>query len=575
MSTTNKYKELSDKRKQLQKDGLLPEWFTTGGYQLLEKNYLWAENPKAQYQSIAKAAAKYVDGKLPIPDFIEYSSWEEAFFDIMWKGWMSPSTPVLSNMGNTDRGMPVSCSGMYVPDSVDGFYSSLHEAAMLTKHGFGTAGYLGDIRPRGSKISGGGTAEGILPVIKMFSQMSKDVSQGSSRRGAWASYIPIDHGDFHEVIGFLETETDSVNIGWCITDEFIERCDNSDEEAMERQVDSMLTKLPTGRGYHFFPDKANRLSPQIYKDRGYKIITSQLCSEIMEFCDENYTFTCVLSSGNLAKYNEWKDKYLFFIMTVFLDCVNEEFIQLAKDKNILHKAVRFAEESRSLGAGVMGAHTYLQSEMIPFEDLRAQFFNAEFSKLMNDDSLAASKYMAIHLGEPEWAKGYGIRNVSRLAIAPTKSTGLLMSGVSEGINPDSSMSFTQLTAAGEVARVNPELLKLMKKKNVYSKRHIDEVASNVGSVQHVNWLTAEEKLVFKTAFEIDQHVVIRYASIRQRNIDQGQSLNLFFAADSSEEYIRDVHQAAWRDPYILSLYYIYSSSEVRAAQQNTECIACQ
>ena len=374
----------------------------------------------------------------------------------------------------------------------------------------------------------------------------------------------------------MKTTTDSVNIGWTINDNIMLKLEQGDSKIVDHQSRQLVDKLTTGRGYHVFTDKANRLSPQMYKDRDAKVITSQLCSEIFLTCDEERTFTCVLSSLNMYKYDEWKDKGVAFIATVFLDCVAEEFIKLAENIPGLEKAVKFTKESRALGLGVLGMHSYLQSKMLSFSSLQSQFFNVEFSKLLNEESLEASKFMAEFLGEPEWCVGYRVRNTHRLAYAPTKSTGLIMGGASEGINPDPGMIFQQPTTVGEIPRVVPELLKLMKSKNVYNKKNLKEIEDAVGSVQNVDWLTDEEKLVFRTAFEIDQNVVIRYASLRQRNIDQGQSLNLFFSANTSEEYIREVHQAAWRDPYILSLYYIYSSSDSRGASQNVvTCEACQ
>lgn len=561
------YKQMSDKRKKAQEDGLYPDWYSTGGFQMFEQKYLYkASGFKEQAERIANTAAKHLKDPLLIEEY------RQKFFNMIWKGWLSCSTPVLANMG-TDRGMPVSCSGTIVGDSIESFYDTLAENAVLTQEGFGTAAYLGNIRPRGSEISRGGKASGILPTLQDYVTMSMKVSQGATRRGSIGLYLPLNHGDFWEVIHFLEAEPDSVNIGWCVYDSDIEKLDAGDGELAKRFKKVLKTKLVTGKGYFFFPDKVNRHNPQMYKDQGKQVVTSQLCAEITLYADEEHTFTCVLSSLNLAKYDEWKDTSTIFDATVFLDCVASEFIERSFGIKHLQKARRFTEKSRALGLGVAGFCTYLQSKMIPYESLEAHLFNNTFFKEMHDKSLEASKWLADKFGEPEWCKGYGVRNTHRLAVAPTKSTALLIGGVSEGINPDPAMVFTQASAAGEIERVNPTLLKLMKDKGVYNKKNIQQIVDARGSVQNVDWLTDEEKQVFKTAFEIDQRTVLRLASARGKWLDQWQSLNLFFAAEEDPAYVAKIHQEAFKDEGIRALYYIYSKAGVVAAKD--VCEACQ
>lgn len=264
----NAYEKLSKERKRMQERGECPDWFTTGGYQLFKEKYLYeAKTPKQQYERIAKTAAQHTE----IPD-----KWEQRFFELMWKGWMSLSTPILANMG-TNRGLPVSCSGQYVDDSINGFYKSRHETAILTKHGFGTSAYLGDIRPRGSPISVGGKASGVLPVFKGFVQDMREVNQGNARRGAWAGYIEIDHVDFDELCSHVEHFPDDANIGWIVSEEFIQRLQDGDEEANRRFKKCLKTKLLTGKGYFFFKDKISKHRPQIYKDKQLDIKASNLC----------------------------------------------------------------------------------------------------------------------------------------------------------------------------------------------------------------------------------------------------------------------------------------------------------
>lgn len=558
--------KLSQERKRLQEEELLPDWYTTAGYQLFKSKYQWAETPREQYAHIAKTLSKHTSNP---------NKWKDKFFYLLWNGWLSPSTPVLANTG-TDRGLPVSCSGGYVQDSIDGFYSARREAALLTKHGFGTSSYLGDIRPRGSDISRGGKASGIMPVLNGFVQDSRDVSQGGVRRGSWAGYIPIDHKDFNEVVAHLEKEPDDLNIGWNISNEFLKKLQEGDDEAKSRFSKALKVKMVTGKGYFFFPDKANAKLPDYYP---IPVRASNLCSEIILPSDESHSFTCVLSSMNVAKYDEWKNTDAVFNATVFLDCVASEFIERAREIPGLENAVRFTEKARALGLGVAGFHTYLQSKEIPLDSLDAVYFNQELFEWLHEESTRASEWMAKEWGAPEWAarikETIPVRNCSRIAVAPTKSTALIIGGISEGINPDPAYVYTQSTAGGEVARISPILLDKMKEKGVYSKATIQSIIDDFGSVQNQDWLNEEEKKVFKTAFEIDQAVLVRLASQRARWIDQWQSLNLFFAAGEDPKYIANVHKEAFEDENILALYYVYSMAGVQASKDRTDCEVCQ
>lgn len=558
------YNKLSEERKKLQEEGLAPEWYTTPGWQLFKEKYLYqANNPREQYERIAATLAVHT----PNPH-----EWKEKFFNLLWKGWLSPSTPVLANVGTT-RGLPVSCAGSYLEDSIDSIYKGLHETAALTKAGFGTASYLGDIRCRGSEISVGGKSSGVLPVLESYRQAMQYVAQGTSRRGSWAGYLPIDHGDFPEVCDDLLHNPDGNNIGWCVSDEFLERLKSGDEDAVERYQMAMKTKMITGKGYFFFPDKANAKRPEWYVKRGLDIKAPQLCAEIMLHSSKDYTYTCVLSSMNLAHYDEWKGTDAVFQATVFLDCVCQEFIERGKNVPGLEKAIAFTKNSRALGLGVCGLHTLFQKRRYVFGDLQSMMLNREIFQFIDSQSKRASRWIAETWGTPKWMDGYGMANTHRIAVAPTKSTALIMGGVSEGINPDTAFVYTQRTAAGEVERINPELLELMKEKGVYSKKYIEEVRDAMGSVQGVDWLDEEEKAVFRTAFEIPQMSVLQLASQRSEYIDQWQSLNLFFAADEDESYINDVHKEAFKDPNILALYYVYSKAGVQASKD--ECLACQ
>lgn len=563
---TNEYEELSKERKDLQKRGLCPPFYTTGGYQLLKSKYLdEGETPLERYSNVAYTAALYTDS----PDY-----WAKRFFDVMWKGWLSPATPVLSNMG-TDKGMVVSCSGNYVGDSVFDFYSGQVETSVLTQNGFGTSSYLGDIRPRGSRINTGGNASGVLPVLKDYVQLSRDITQGNNRRGAWAGYYPIDGKDFFEVADYLFHYPDDVNIGWVWSLDFKKKLDKGDPDAVKRYQRMMKVRAVTGKGYVFKKWTVDENRPPMYKWLGLDVKASNLCTEILLHSSEDLTFTCVLSSMNLYYWDEWKDTDAVEVATRFLDCVCEDFIQKGSKIRGLEKAVEFTRKGRALGLGVLGLHSYLQENSIPFESFEAHTINNQMFKKIGKDALKASQELAQELGEPEWCQGYGVRNTHRTAIAPTMSTSLLCGGLSQGIEPVVMNVYTQTTAGGGVSRINPVLLNLMKERGVYSEETIQDIRDNYGSVQHVGWLSDHEKLVFKTAFEIDQAAILRLASVRQTSLCQTQSLNLFFAAEEEEEYISQIMRQFIEDENLPTLYYNRSQAGIKASSgQASECLAC-
>lgn len=566
MVSRNLYEELSSERKQSVSDGFTPEFMGTGGFQLFKSKYLYnAANFREQVSRIAATASRHTNDR---------TYWYGQFFDLIWKGWLSCSTPVLANMG-TERGLPVSCSGGVIHDSIDGFYSSRREMALLTKHGFGTSNYLGGIRGRGAPISIGGVAAGILPVIRGFVQDAQDVSQGSTRRGAWAGYVEASHGDFWELVQYLENSPDDLNLGWNITDSFIEALGRGEGEELARFQRMMKVKMTTGKGYFNFIDKINRNRPREYVEHDLPVKASNLCNEINLFSDHEHTFTCVLSSLNLAKYDEWKGTNAIGTAIHFLDCIASEFISRSESIPGLERARRFTEKGRALGLGVCGWHTLLQTKGIAWESLEANYLNQEIFAGISSAAHAESLRLGKEYGVPEWCRPKdgtpGRRNTHLIAIAPTKSTALIMGGVSEGINPDPAFTYTQTTAGGEINRVAPVLLAKMKEREVYNKQHIQEMVDAQGSVQNVDWLSDDEKKVFKTAFEIDQSWVVRHAAVRSKYVDQWQSVNLFFSSEESEERIAAVHKEAFLDERIRGLYYVYSSAGVTASK---DCEVC-
>jgi len=908
MNNMTQYERFSIERKQLQRNNKAPEWYTTSGYQLLkQKNYfLPGETPRGMYSRIANRAA-YIANEvfnIPLPTTWGYNSWNDAFFDIMWKGYMSPSTPILTNMGN-DRGHPIACSGGIIPDSVAGFYEYYKEVAQLTQRGYGTSAALDLIRARGESISRGGEASGVHPVMDDLVTVCKKVSQGNSRRGSIGKYLDILSSDFDEIADQILADDDGWNVGWNITDDFLELIKKDPNEADRRWKKALRVKLIKGKGYFLFLDKVNRANPKWYKDQGYRVHGSNLCvtgdtkiltkefgyvpieslngttttiwdgkeyvdtpifqtsksqeimtvsldntmtikatpyhrwyvkdgykskpiiketkdllpgdklvkfdlepiphgnkelnlayvngfhtgdgtmagnspridlhdnkqlllnrfsnyrrtsyhkegrilrldysagilknkffipsnkysiesrlrwlegyldadgtltnnqgtesiqvasieleflqnlflmlqelgihstitkirdacyiklpkndgsnelgdywckdtyrlliagselnkllnlgysasrvqptkrhyqrearqfvqvtsvdineepaatycgtnsvnetlmlngvqtlncSEIALTATEDQSFTCVLASMNVAKYDEWKDTKAVEIATIFLDTVIEDMLIKAKQESGFEKVIKFTEGWRAIGLGLMGEATYFQEKSFVFGDLQSIMFNQIIIKQLNERTHEVSKWLANEIGEPKFLKGYGERFSHRIAIAPTMSTAVIMGGVSDGINPIIANSYEQDTAGGTVYRINPTLLNLMKERNVYNKTTMKRIAEDQGSVQAEDWLSQHEKDVFRTAFEINQETILKLASDRQKEIDQSQSINLFFPHDVKEEYVSEIHVKALLDPYIKSLYYIRTlNGATKVKIEAPVCEAC-
>jgi ribonucleoside-diphosphate reductase alpha chain len=558
---TSSWETLSAERKALQADGTVPGFMTTAGYAMVKAKYaVGGETVRQRYETIAATAGGLADEMYPRDDG---GSWTGHFFEAIWNGWLSPSTPVLANLG-TDRGLPVSCEGSYVEDSVWGFYDTLKEAAILSQNGFGTSAYLGDIRPRGARFSDNGKANGVVPVFLNFVEMTNQISQGATRRGSWAGYLPVDHPDFFELADLIFREPANKNVGWIFTQKFIDRMLAGDKDALERYQRVLKIRVVLGKGYIWKVDTVNAAQTESYRVHGLTNRASNLCSEITLFSDADHSYTCVLSSLNLSTYDEWADRDIPFVATVFLDAVAESFLRRARTIRGLERAVRYTEKARSLGLGVMGYHDYLQKHRVPFESDKAAAFNTDVFERIHRRADAASRWMAERTEVPQWCVGR--RNSHLVAIAPTMSTAVIVGGTSQGIEPYVANVWNQTTSAGEMPRANRNLVAIMKDRGVHDQAHIDDIVDHAGSVQHVTWLDEHEKDVFRTAYEIDQEVLLDRASDRQVFIDQAQSLNLFFQADATPQHISRVHKKALLDPRIKSLYYLRSRAGVQASK---------
>lgn len=556
------WEAISAERKTLQAEGALPGFLTTAGYAMFKAKYaVSGQSVRERYETIATTAGELADELYAREDG---RPWSELFFEAIWNGWLSPSTPVLANLG-TDRGLPVSCEGSYVEDSVWGFYDTLKEAAILSQNGFGTSAYLGDIRPRGASFSDNGKANGVVPVFCNFVEMTNQISQGATRRGSWAGYLPVDHPDFFELADLIFREPANKNVGWIFTQAFIDRMLAGDKDALERYQRVLKIRVVLGKGYIWKVDTVNAHQTESYKANGLENKASNLCSEITLFSDAEHSYTCVLSSLNLSTYDDWKDRDTAFVATVFLDAVAEAFLRRARTIRGLERAVRYTEKARSLGLGVMGYHDYLQKQWVPFESEQAAVLNKVIFERIQSGADAASRWMAEKAGVPAWCVGR--RNSHLMAIAPTMSTAMIVGGTSQGIEPYVANVWNQTTSAGEMPRANQNLVEVMKDRGVYDQAHIGDIVDHGGSVQHVDWLDDHEKDVFKTGYEIDQEILLERAADRQAFVDQSQSLNLFFQADASPQYISRVHKRALLDPNIKSLYYLRSRAGIQASKQ--------
>lgn len=480
----------------------------------------------------------------------------------------------------TASGLPISCFSGVVRDNMYEIFRKNSEMAMLSKIGGGTAYDFSDVRPAGSSISRGGTSDGILPFMHVYDSTIIASKQAKVRRGAMAAYLNINHQEYpeflrmREPLGDVNLQCRNIHHGAVINNDFMNRVVSGDSKARELWKETLMQRVKTGEPYMVFIDNANTGLPSFWKENGIPSIKhSNLCSEIFLPTDFNHTLVCCLSSLNLARYHEWKDTNLVQLGIFFLDAVMEEFIQKGKKVDGISDAIRFAIKSRALGLGVLGFHSYLQSRGIPFESIEAAALNKIIFRDMYSQALKATLILGEEFGEPEWCRGTGRRNLTLLANAPTRSNAKLSGGVSPSTEPLTANYYIDDDAKGMFIRKNEHLEKLLEEKELNN----DEVWASInrmkGSVQHLEFLSTEEKSVFKTAREIDQSWIVKLAAERQAYIDQGQSVNLFFSHDTPAKKINDVHIQAWKGG-LKSLYYLRSESSLRA-DTGDECVVCE
>ena len=542
-------------------------WFNEESEQMLNRGYLLnGETLEGAIDRITEAAAK----RLYKPEL------KEAFKEMIVKGWISFSSPVWANMG-TQRGLPISCFNVHVPDSIEGITHKMGEVIMQTKIGGGTSGYFGELRHRGTAVTDNGKSSGAVSFMKLFDTSMDVVSQGGVRRGAFAAYLDIDHDDIEEFLQIRDIGNPIQNLfmGVCVPDYWMHEMIEGDTDKRRVWAKVLESRQQKGMPYIFFTDNVNRNKPQVYKDKGLTINASNLCSEIMLPSTEDESFICCLSSMNLELYDEWKDTNAVKLAIYFLDAVLSEFIEKTEGNYYLSAARNFAIRHRALGLGVLGYHSYLQRNMIPFESMEAKMFNAKVFKQIQEQSLAASKELANIYGEPELLKGYGVRNATTMAIAPTTSSSAILGQTSPGIEPFASNYYKAGLAKGNFIRKNKYLAKLLEEKGLDTEDVWRDIMLNHGSVQHMTQLTQEEKDVFKTFKEISPLEIVTQAAQRQQYIDQAQSLNLNIPSSMPIKDVNKVIIDAWKLG-VKTLYYQRSQSVSKELVINfMNCSSCE
>ncbi len=542
-------------------------WLNDNSRKFLAKGYLMdGASAEDRIREIAEIAERH----LKKPGFAD------KFYDYMSRGFYSLATPIWANYGRV-RGLPISCFGSYVADDMSRILYTHAEVGMMTKYGGGTSAYFGGLRPRGSLIKDNGHSSGSVHFMELFDGLINIVSQGTVRRGHCAPYLPVEHGDIEEFLNIgkeghpIQESTYAVTV----TDAWLKAMVEGDQDKRKIWAKVIQRRTEIGYPYILFTDTVNNNTVDVYKDKGMLIHGSNLCSEICLPTNDELSFVCCLSSINLRHYNEWKDTDAVETLAMFLDTVIGEFVErleALRDSEdpqkqsafyFMQRAHKFAKEHRALGLGVLGWHTFLQENNIAFESEKAMKLNEEIFALIKEKAYKASEQMAKDYGEPEVLKGYGRRNTTLMAVAPTTSSAFILGQVSQGIEPFMSNCFVKDVDKMKVTIKNPTLEALLEEKGINNSETWGSIRENDGSVQHLDMLTDHEKSVFKTFAEIDQKVIIEQAADRQKYIDQSQSLNIMIDPTISAKDLNSLYLYAW-EKGVKTLYYQHS---LNAAQQ--------
>ena len=539
----------------------------------LSKGYLLpGETPKKAYRRVANAAAR----RLGKPEL------ENKFFKIIWNGWLGLASPVISNMG-TDRGLPISCFGVDTPDSIRGISLTNAELMKLTSQGGGVGISVSRIRPRGAQIAGNGKSEGVVPWCKIYDSAIIATNQGNVRRGAASVNLDVNHPDIKEYLQIRRPKGDPnrqcLNLHQCVVvdDPFMRKLESRDQEVMALWAEILKSRMETGEPYIMYKDNVNKNNPISYMMNNLEVSMTNICTEITLFTDEEHSFICCLSSLNLAKYEEWKDTDTVELATWFLDGVMQEFIDKSNGKDSLKRTHNHAKKGRGLGLGVMGWHTFLQQKQLPFNSIASTAHTHNIFSDIRNKAEKASRDLADEYGEPVWCRGTGMRNTHLLAIAPTVSNSVITGGISAGIEPLPANIYTFNGAKGTFIRKNKVLQDILIEKGEDKDKWWDQMLKDGGSVQNLpdNILSQENKELFFTFSEINQLELVRQSAIRQRYLDQTQSLNLSFDPNDSPKWINQVHIEAWKLG-VKTLYYLRTDSVIKGdlGSRMADCISC-
>ena len=548
-------------------------------------DYAWLNEEARQFLK----ASYLVEGETPeqrIRDIGEYAEnilgmkgFADKFESYMKRGWMSLASPIWSNFGR-ERGLPISCNNSHIPDSVEEIADKISEIAIMSKLGAGTSIYLGDIRPRGTPISSGGTADGPVRFAEWFDKTVDIISQGNVRRGQCAAYLPVEHPDIEE---FLEIRSEGhpiadLSIGVTITRQWLKEMRQGDVQKQTLWLKIMKKSIESGYPYLMFTDNANDQAPQVYKDKGLKINSSNLCTEILLASDKDSSFVCNLSSLNVVYYNEWKHTDLVKTMIYFLDAVMSEYVRKTKGIKHMEAARNFAKTQRALGLGILGWHTFLQLNELPFDSVDAYRYNGEIAQFMRSQAEQATKELASIFGEPELLKGTGRRNVTLMAIAPTKSSSTILGQVSQGIQYIDDNYHTKKRQNGTVTFKNPVLAMKLKELGMDKPEIWQSILENSGSIAHLD-VDQNTKDVFKTSLEIDMRDVVLQTAQRQMHYDQGQSMNVRYKS-TTKTVDMSRHMLFAERLGVVTRYYQNGKNvskeyaQMKAFEDNS-CVACE
>jgi ribonucleoside-diphosphate reductase alpha chain len=557
-----------------------PEWMDEIAVSMISKGYLLPdEDVFDAYKRVSKAAARRLRRK----------DLQPLFYEAMVKNWLCLASPVLSNMG-TERGMPISCFGIDVGDSIEGIADANSELMRLSSQGGGVGIGVSRIRGRGKAIKDNGVSEGVVPWCKIYDSTILATNQGSVRRGAASVNLSINHPDIEEFLQIRRPKGDvnrqCLNLHQCVVidDTFMDKLENKDPKSLKIWGEILKTRLETGEPYIMFEDNVNKANPEAYKQNNLKVSMTNICTEIALYTDELHSFICCLSSLNLARWEEWNEYKFENGMTLpelacwFLEGTLQEFIDRAKNIKFMENTVRSATKGRAIGVGVLGWHTFLQQKGLPFVGIQANSYTRMMFEFIEKEVLKASRAQAELYGEPEWCKGTGLRHTHHMAPAPTVSNAHISGGVSPSIEPIPANVYNLKTAKGVFIKRNKILEELLTKKGYNIDSVWDQILKDQGSVLGLPdyILTDEEKEVFLTFKEINQLEIVKQNGIRQQYVDQAISLNLTFDPNDTPKWISQVNKEAWKQG-VKTLYYLRTESVLRGdnLQRLSDCVSCE